>query len=72
MDDAKTVVSELWGASEVERAIEEFQSVSKSDGSDLDSRWSEILKAPHSRGCVKVVLAVTFRWVFYAWKTGEI
>ncbi|KAF7832281.1 putative plastidic glucose transporter 1 isoform X2 [Senna tora] len=49
VDDAKTVVHELWGASEVERAIEEFQSVSKSDGSDLDSRWSEILEKPHSR-----------------------
>ncbi|KAJ1401473.1 Sugar/inositol transporter [Sesbania bispinosa] len=49
INDAKTVVRELWGASEVESAIEEFQSVSKNDGSDLDSRWSEILEEPHSR-----------------------
>ncbi|XP_072072477.1 probable plastidic glucose transporter 1 isoform X5 [Arachis hypogaea] len=49
MDEAKTVIRELWGASEVENAIEEFQSVSMSDGSDLDSRWSEILEEPHSR-----------------------
>ena len=67
MDEAKTVVRELWGASEVESAIEEFQSVSKSDGSDLDSRWSEILEEPHSRGCIKVVLAVTVRQIC-AWK----
>ncbi|TKY49974.1 plastidic glucose transporter 1 [Spatholobus suberectus] len=49
INDAKTVVRELWGASEVDSAIEEFQSVSKNDGSDLDSRWSEILEEPHSR-----------------------
>ncbi|CAJ2668544.1 unnamed protein product [Trifolium pratense] len=49
INDAKKVVRELWGASEVEGAIEEFQSVSKNDGSDLDSRWSEILEQPHSR-----------------------
>ncbi|WJX23825.1 Dysferlin [Trifolium repens] len=46
-------VRELWGASEVEGAIEEFQSVNKNDGSDLDSRWSKILEQPHSRGCIK-------------------
>ncbi|XP_050896902.1 probable plastidic glucose transporter 1 [Lathyrus oleraceus] len=40
INDAKKVIRELWGASEVEGAIEEFQSVSKNDGSDLDSRWS--------------------------------
>ncbi|XP_004502040.1 probable plastidic glucose transporter 1 [Cicer arietinum] len=49
INDAKKVVRELWGASEVEGAIEEFQSVSKNDGSDLDSRWSEIFEQPHSR-----------------------
>lgn len=54
INDAKKVVRELWGASEVEGAIEEFQSVSKNDGSDLDSRWSEIFEQPHSRGCIKL------------------
>ena len=44
--------------------LEDFQSVSKSDGSDLESSWSEILKEPHSRGRVKVVLAVTLRYDF--------
>ncbi|MED6208630.1 hypothetical protein PIB30_047099 [Stylosanthes scabra] len=49
IDEAKTVIRELCCASKVENAIEEFQSVSTSDGSDLDSRWSEILEEPHSR-----------------------
>ena len=55
LDDAKAVVNNLWGASEVEKAIEEFRTVSKNDGSDLNSRWLELLEEPHSRGCTKVV-----------------
>jgi hypothetical protein len=54
-DDAKAVINDLWGASEVEKAIQEFQSVSKNDGSDLNSGWLELLEEPHSRGCIKVV-----------------
>ncbi|KAG2716922.1 hypothetical protein I3760_03G149700 [Carya illinoinensis] len=49
LDDAKSVVCDLWGASEVEKAVKEFQSVSKNDGSDLNSRWFELLEEPHSR-----------------------
>ncbi|KAJ7964801.1 Plastidic glucose transporter like [Quillaja saponaria] len=49
IDDAKAVICKLWGASEVDRAIEEFRSLSKNDGSDLDSRWFELLEEPHSR-----------------------
>lgn len=37
------------------QAIEEFQSVIRNDGGDLDSSWLELLEEPHSRGCVKVV-----------------
>lgn len=55
LDDAKAVINDLWGASEVEKAITEFQSVSKNDGSDLNSGWVELLEEPHSRGCIKVV-----------------
>lgn len=55
LNDAKAVIQNLWGESEVEKAIEDFQSVIKDDGSDLDSRWSELLQEPHSRGCIKVV-----------------
>ncbi|XP_062150675.1 probable plastidic glucose transporter 1 isoform X2 [Alnus glutinosa] len=49
LDDAKAVINDLWGASEVEKAITEFQSVSKNDGSDLNSGWVELLEEPHSR-----------------------
>ncbi|KAF3443417.1 hypothetical protein FNV43_RR13099 [Rhamnella rubrinervis] len=49
LNDAKAVIQNLWGESEVERAIEDFQSVIKDDGSDLDSRWSELLQEPHAR-----------------------
>lgn len=55
VDEAKAVIHDLWGASEVEKAIKEFQSVGKNDGSDLNSRWLELLEEPHSRGCIKVV-----------------
>lgn len=54
LDNAKEVIKNVWGASEVEKAIEEFQSVIKNDGSDLDSSWFELLKEPNSRGCSKV------------------
>ncbi|KAI3699782.1 hypothetical protein L2E82_44313 [Cichorium intybus] len=53
LDEAKKVISNLWGSSEVDKSIEEFQSVLKNDGDDLDSRWSEILEELHS----KVVVA---------------
>ncbi|KAK1568303.1 hypothetical protein Q3G72_022847 [Acer saccharum] len=49
LDDAKAVIRNLWGESEVDKAIEEFQSVIKNDGSDLDIQWSELLEEPHSR-----------------------
>ncbi|XP_024979286.1 probable plastidic glucose transporter 1 isoform X1 [Cynara cardunculus var. scolymus] len=49
LHDAREVISNLWGPSEVERSIEEFQSVLNNDGGDLDSRWSELLEEPHSR-----------------------
>ncbi|CAB4304611.1 unnamed protein product [Prunus armeniaca] len=49
LNDAKAVIKNVWGASEVEKAIEEFQSVIKNDGSDLDSSWLELLQEPNSR-----------------------
>lgn len=56
-EDAKEIIRNLWGESEVETAINEFQAVIKNDGSDLDSNWLELTKEPHSRGCVKVVFS---------------
>ncbi|XP_031279484.1 probable plastidic glucose transporter 1 [Pistacia vera] len=49
LNDVKAVISNLWGESEVDKAIQEFQSVIKNDGSDLDSQWLELLEEPHSR-----------------------
>ncbi|CAH1425783.1 unnamed protein product [Lactuca virosa] len=49
LDEAKEVIFNLWGPSEVDKSIEEFQSVLKNDGGDLDSRWSELLEEPHSK-----------------------
>ncbi|KAG8640572.1 hypothetical protein MANES_13G066800v8 [Manihot esculenta] len=49
LDDAKAVIRNVWGPSEVERAIEEFQYVIKNDGSDASSRWLDLLVEPHSR-----------------------
>ncbi|XP_021890094.1 probable plastidic glucose transporter 1 isoform X4 [Carica papaya] len=57
LDDAKVVVRNIWGESEVNKAIEEFQSVFKNDGSDMDSGWLELLEDPHSRGCIRGALA---------------
>ncbi|KAL7200388.1 hypothetical protein ACSBR1_032336 [Camellia fascicularis] len=51
LEDAKEVIRNLWGPSEVNKAIEEFQSVNRND--DLESRWLELLEQPHSRGCIK-------------------
>ncbi|GAB4860705.1 hypothetical protein Ancab_035867, partial [Ancistrocladus abbreviatus] len=50
LDDAKAIVHDLWGPSEVDKAIEEFQSVMRSDKRELDSTWLELLEVPHSRG----------------------
>ncbi|KAJ4730097.1 Plastidic glucose transporter like [Melia azedarach] len=49
LNEAKAVIGTLWGESEVNKAIEEFQSVIKKDGSNLESQWSELLEEPHSR-----------------------
>ncbi|KAI3440893.1 MFS domain-containing protein [Psidium guajava] len=47
--DAREVISNLWGASEVDKAIEEFQTVLKGDRSEVDSKWLELLEEPHLR-----------------------
>lgn len=48
-DDAKTVIHKLWGTSRVDKALKEFELVTRNDGSDLDIRWLELLEEPHSR-----------------------
>ncbi|TMW83863.1 hypothetical protein EJD97_000587 [Solanum chilense] len=49
LDEAKKVINNLWGSSEVDKAIKEFESVLKNDGDDLNSSWLELLEEPHSR-----------------------
>ncbi|KAK2979053.1 hypothetical protein RJ640_013687 [Escallonia rubra] len=49
VDDARKVVHDLWGPSEVNKAMEEFQTVIRNDGDDLQSGWLELLEEPHSR-----------------------
>ncbi|KAH0656070.1 hypothetical protein KY285_030952 [Solanum tuberosum] len=49
LDEAKKVINNLWGSSEVDKAIKEFESVLKNDGGDLNSSWLELLEEPHSR-----------------------
>ncbi|KAL3332741.1 hypothetical protein AABB24_033009, partial [Solanum stoloniferum] len=49
LDEAKEVINNLWGSSEVDKAIKEFESVLKNDGGDLNCSWLELLEEPHSR-----------------------
>lgn len=58
LDDARAVIHNLWGSSEVDRAIDEFQSVIKNDGTDFESKWLDLLEEPHFRGCIKVVFRI--------------
>ena len=50
MDDTKSVIQNLCGPYEVETAIVEFQKVIKNDGSDVGSRWLDLVEEPYSRG----------------------
>ncbi|KGN46981.1 probable plastidic glucose transporter 1 [Cucumis sativus] len=49
LDETRVVIRNLWGESEVERAVEEFQSVIRNDGSDLNSGWSVLLEEQNFR-----------------------
>lgn len=63
--EAKEVISSLWGQSEADKVIEEFQSVIKNDRAGLDSDWMELLAEPHSRGDIKVLFSFfIYQFVF--------
>ncbi|XP_040383802.1 probable plastidic glucose transporter 1 [Oryza brachyantha] len=47
LDDARNVVERLWGPSEVEKSMEEIQSVVAND--DSQTSWSELLEEPHNK-----------------------
>ncbi|XP_058080577.1 probable plastidic glucose transporter 1 isoform X2 [Magnolia sinica] len=48
-NDAKRIIYGLWGESEVEKFLEEIQSVIRNDGSDTESSWLELVEGPHKR-----------------------
>lgn len=59
------MIKNVWGASEVEKAIEDIQAVIKNDGSDLESSWSELLEEPNFRGCIKVdFICLSYKEIF--------
>ncbi|CAM0951255.1 unnamed protein product [Alopecurus aequalis] len=47
LDDARKVVENIWGASEVEKAMEEMKAVVVND--DSQASWSELLDEPSNR-----------------------
>lgn len=49
VDDAVEVIQNLWGSSEVTKAVEEFEAVIRDDGADVDSSWLQLFVEPHSR-----------------------
>lgn len=51
VDDAVKVIQNLWEPSEVNKAVEEFETVIRGDGTDMESSWLELFEKPHSRGC---------------------
>ncbi|KAK3021748.1 hypothetical protein RJ639_045691 [Escallonia herrerae] len=64
VDDARKVVHDLWGPSEVNEAMEEFQAVIRNDGDDLQSGWLELLEEPHSReSTFRTPTGMKFTWL---------
>lgn len=63
LDEAKEVILNLWGQSEVNKAIDECKIVISNDNGDSESRWLELLEKPHSRGCIELPsLEVSFSY----------
>lgn len=57
IDDAKRVISRLWSGSDVQSSIEEIQSVIRSDTSNSENGWSELLREPHNKvACIGAFL----------------
>ncbi|KMT03292.1 hypothetical protein BVRB_8g198330 [Beta vulgaris subsp. vulgaris] len=47
LDDAKSIIRNLWGPSEVDSAIEEFQSVFSRNEGDNSTNWLELFEEPN-------------------------
>lgn len=52
LHDAQAIVRNLWGPSEVDKAIEEFRSVLNGGGGDMNTKWSELLEEPHYKAAL--------------------
>ncbi|KAF3780122.1 putative plastidic glucose transporter 1 [Nymphaea thermarum] len=60
-DDAKMVVSRIWGESQIDNAMKEIRSVVNLDGSDIEADWLELLQEPHNKG-MDHILFMHFHW----------
>lgn len=58
LDDAKSIVRNLWGPSEVDDAIEEIQSVLNGSEGDINTNWLELFEEPNYKGCISIYLNV--------------
>lgn len=47
LDDAKSIVCNLWGPSEVDSSIEEFKSVFNGHEGDINTNWLELFEEPN-------------------------
>jgi len=72
LHDAKAIIRNLWGPSEVEKAIEEFQSVLNGDGGDMNTKWSELLEEPHYKGCINVCVQLIYFDRYISVLLGEV
>ncbi|CAN6447097.1 unnamed protein product [Victoria cruziana] len=48
-DDAKVVVSQIWGESQIDKAMKEIRSVVNLDGSDIEADWLELFQEPYNK-----------------------
>lgn len=58
LDDAKSIIRNLWGPSEVDSAIEEFQSVFSRNEGDNSTNWLELFEEPNYKGCISIYVSI--------------
>ncbi|KAL2928889.1 putative plastidic glucose transporter 1 [Bienertia sinuspersici] len=58
LDDAKSIIRNLWGPSEVDSAIEEFQSVFNGNEGDINTSWLELFKEPNYKGSLSALYLI--------------
>ncbi|XP_048490340.1 probable plastidic glucose transporter 1 isoform X3 [Beta vulgaris subsp. vulgaris] len=58
LDDAKSIIRNLWGPSEVDSAIEEFQSVFSRNEGDNSTNWLELFEEPNYKGALSALFLI--------------